>query len=241
MNDKKTSFVLPTDCLEDLGDFSDSEIGALFLAIIRFADGQGETEFSDRAMRLFFNRIKRYISSANEKYEKTCLARSAAGAKGGRPKSSDGKKQKKQMLFEKANKADTESESDTDTDTESDTESESDTEFVPSGKDLGGTHTHTKMHGANKNVELTDEEFAALTDQLGAGKRDEYIERLSDYMASSGKSYCSHFATIRNWFRQDGGKKDSASYDINEFVARGMALPVYESRKKTSGGDHEVR
>ena len=232
MSDKKTSFVLPTDCLEDLGDFSDSEIGALFLAIIRFADGQGETEFSDRAMRLFFNRIKRYISSANEKYEKTCLARSAAGAKGGRPKSSNDKKQKKQMLFDKANKADTESESDTDKDTESDTESES--ESVPSGEGGDDAHTHSTMHGANRNVELTEEEFTALTEQLGAGKRDEYIERLSDYMASSGKSYCSHFATIRNWFRQDGGKKDSASYDINEFVARGMALPVYEGRKNSS-------
>lgn len=210
MADKKTSFVLPTDCRDDLEVFSLSERGELFTAILRYADEGDESEFSDRAMTLFFNRIKRYIDSANENYRKTCLARSDAGAKGGRPK-----KQKNQMLFEKAKEADTESESDTDTDT--DTESECET--VPDG----GTHAH----GENGNVMLTDDEFNRLAERMGVSKRNEYIEKLGDYMASTGKNYKNHYATIRNWFRQDGDKKSDASFDIDEFTRRGMALPVY--------------
>ena len=32
------------------------------------------------------------------------------------------------------------------------------------------------------------------------------IERLSSYVASTGKSYKSHYATIRNWARKDAEK-----------------------------------
>lgn len=32
---------------------------------------------------------------------------------------------------------------------------------------------------------------------------DQRIQRLSEYMASSGKSYKNHLATIRNWARRD--------------------------------------
>ena len=34
----------------------------------------------------------------------------------------------------------------------------------------------------------------------------ERIERLSEYIASTGKSYKSHLATIRSWARKDGAK-----------------------------------
>lgn len=49
MSKRKTSFVLPTDCLDDLADFSDKEAGELFRAILEYANSQIETEFSDRA------------------------------------------------------------------------------------------------------------------------------------------------------------------------------------------------
>lgn len=59
-------------------------------------------------------------------------------------------------------------------------------------------------HGEYANVLLTDDEL----DKLKAEYPDyeERIERLSSYVASTGKSYKSHYATIRMWARKDGNK-----------------------------------
>ena len=57
-------------------------------------------------------------------------------------------------------------------------------------------------HGEYKNVLLTDEELEKLKAEYVDWK--ERIERLSHYVASTGKSYKSHYATIRNWARKDG-------------------------------------
>ena len=98
MADKKTSFVLPTDCIEDLEDFTDAEAGELFKAILIYANEQKETEFSDRAMKMYFKRIKKYIDSANENYEKVIQANRLNGAKGGRPKKETEENPKKPIL-----------------------------------------------------------------------------------------------------------------------------------------------
>lgn len=55
-------------------------------------------------------------------------------------------------------------------------------------------------YGEYDNVLLTDDELAKLRDICDA---DEMIERLSGYIASTGKKYKSHYATIRNWVRRD--------------------------------------
>ena len=65
---------------------------------------------------------------------------------------------------------------------------------------------------------------------MGVSNRNSYIEKLSDYMAATGKRYQSHYATIRNWFRQDGGTKPS--YDMDEIMRRAEQLPVYKSNKE---------
>lgn len=59
-------------------------------------------------------------------------------------------------------------------------------------------------HGEYNNVLLTDEEL----DKLKAEYPDyqKRIENLSSYVASTGKSYKSHYATIRNWARKDKEK-----------------------------------
>lgn len=55
------------------------------------------------------------------------------------------------------------------------------------------------------NVQLSAEELAKLKTKLG-GETDGYIERLSGYMASTGKRYKDHYATILNWSRKDEGR-----------------------------------
>lgn len=56
-------------------------------------------------------------------------------------------------------------------------------------------------YGEYKNVLLTDEELEKLKDEYF--DYEERIERLSSYVESTGKSYKSHYATIRNWARKD--------------------------------------
>ena len=55
-------------------------------------------------------------------------------------------------------------------------------------------------------VKLTVEEYNKLAQRLGKGQLAEYIVRLDGYLESSGKRYKSHYATILNWWRKDGGK-----------------------------------
>lgn len=59
-------------------------------------------------------------------------------------------------------------------------------------------------HGEYNNVLLTDEELQKLQDEYPDWS--ERIERLSSYVASTGKTYKSHYATIRNWARKDQEK-----------------------------------
>lgn len=59
-------------------------------------------------------------------------------------------------------------------------------------------------YGEYKNVLLTDEELDKLKEEYPDW--EERIERLSSYVASTGKSYKSHYATIRNWARKDEQK-----------------------------------
>ena len=60
-------------------------------------------------------------------------------------------------------------------------------------------------HGEYNNVLLTDEELEKLQAEYPDWK--DRIERLSSYVASTGKSYKSHYATIRNWARNDKKKQ----------------------------------
>jgi hypothetical protein len=60
-------------------------------------------------------------------------------------------------------------------------------------------------YGEYNNVLLTDEDYQKLQAEFPSDYKDR-IERLSSYMASTGKTYKNHLATIRNWARKD---KDS--------------------------------
>ena len=60
-------------------------------------------------------------------------------------------------------------------------------------------------YGRYGNVFLTEKEVAELQAEL-PDKWEYYIERLSGYIASTGKRYKSHAATIRRWAADDTAK-----------------------------------
>ena len=80
-----------------------------------------------------------------------------------------------------------------------------------------GHPSHT--YGHYQNVFLTDEELADLQASFPA-VWEQYIEKLSEYMASTGKRYQSHAATIRRWAGEDAKKTVTPSrnrdYSVKE-------------------------
>lgn len=79
-------------------------------------------------------------------------------------------------------------------------------------------------HGFFSNVFLTDEEMQKLSSEIP--NLDDYIERLSNYLANNKKEYKSHCATIRNWYRRDVDKTaQSTNHEDDE--------PVTPKRRKS--------
>ena len=74
-------------------------------------------------------------------------------------------------------------------------------------------------YGRYQNVFLTDGELADLQDSFPT-VWGQYIEKLSEYMASTGKRYQSHAATIRRWAGEDAKKTITPSrnrdYSVKE-------------------------
>ncbi|MEG0498027.1 MAG: phage replisome organizer N-terminal domain-containing protein [Carnobacterium sp.] len=87
-----------------------------------------------------------------------------------------------------------------DLDIELDIDKESNKEPRPSHK----IKTVRHKHGEYKNVLLTDEQLNKLKDEYT--DYENKIEKLSEYMETSGKSYKNYYATIKAWDRKDNNK-----------------------------------
>ncbi len=103
------------------------------------------------------------------------------------------------------------------------------------GKDKEISPTRHK-YGEYQNVLLSDDDLEKLKKEFFDWS--DRIERLSAYMASTGKSYKNHLATIRNWARRDSRTptadvkpKGQASYDISEFERQNMSKPIAYKKK----------
>lgn len=67
------------------------------------------------------------------------------------------------------------------------------------------------FYGKYQNVFLTDSEYEKLQGEFPSDWQSR-IERLSEYMASTGKHYKSHLATIRSWARRDAAEPTKQGY-----------------------------
>lgn len=66
-------------------------------------------------------------------------------------------------------------------------------------------------YGQYQNVLLTDSEYEKLQGEFPSDWQSR-IERLSEYMASTGKHYKNHLATIRSWARRDAAEPKKQGY-----------------------------
>ena len=58
-------------------------------------------------------------------------------------------------------------------------------------------------YGKYGNVFLTEREMSELQNEFSDSVLQDYVERLSEYMESTGREYKSHAATIRRWANAD--------------------------------------
>ena len=89
-----------------------------------------------------------------------------------------------------------------------DKERDKEKEKEPISKDIGNKKPVKHKYGEYANVLLTDEELDKLKNEYIDW--EERIERLSSYVASTGKAYKSHYATIRNWAKKDATQQKTS-------------------------------
>lgn len=106
---------------------------------------------------------------------------------------------------------------------EKETEKETDREieFISAPPTPSPKPTRHK-YGMYKNVLLSDEDYQKLQAEF-PHDYSERIERLSEYIASHGKKYSSHLATIRAWARKEKNKpaKENSSNPFLEMLRNG--------------------
>ena len=66
----------------------------------------------------------------------------------------------------------------------------------------GDARSEKQTFGDFQNVQLTENEYARLSELYGT-QLPQTISSLSSYMASTGKHYCNHYATLFRWCQQD--------------------------------------
>ena len=77
-----------------------------------------------------------------------------------------------------------------------------------------GSKEARSIYGQFKNVFLTEDDLERL--RRSVPNYREYIERLSSYMASTGKIYKDHAATIQSWALRDKPAPRIRNYDYKE-------------------------
>ena len=81
----------------------------------------------------------------------------------------------------------------------------------------------THAYGRYRNVFLSSAELAELQTELPS-LWEQYIERLSEYMESSGKGYKNHAATIRRWANADKKKEEVPARNRDYSVEEGETV-----------------
>ena len=186
-----------TDFAEVIEPLSDAERGRLFMSMLQYAS-TGEAGTLSGAERFVWPIAKQNIDRTRVEAERNA----ACGSKGGRPKKpteTDLNRKKTTETDLNRKKADKDKDKDKDKDNIIPPISPNG-DIVP----LEGGSPRKHKYGEYKNVLLTDDELEKLKAEY-ADYLDR-IERLSSYIASTGKAYKSHYATIRNWARADAEK-----------------------------------
>ncbi len=96
-----------------------------------------------------------------------------------------------------------------------------------------GEEERKRKFGTFSNVVLSDLENTKLADQFGVAGAAGRINNLSEYMASKGKKYNSHYATLLVWERMHGNGKGNGNGNGKQYGFESKAEAI--ERKQLEG------
>lgn len=186
----KDSFVLYTSQYVAIKELEDEQLGRLFRAL--FEKQLGNEVVLTNDIKIAFNFINNQMVVDNQKYKKKCETLKNNAKKGGAPKGNQNAKKQKQPNREKNNLND----------------NDNDNEIIINDNLKEKNKKEKISFGEFKNVLLSEEELEKLKQRFP--DYELRIEKLSNYIASKGDGYKSHYATILNWARNEKKESDVA-------------------------------
>lgn len=186
----KDSFVLYTSQYVAIKELEDEQLGRLFRALFEKQLGNEVVLAND--IKIAFNFINNQMVVDNQKYKKKCETLKNNAKKGGAPKGNQNAKKQKQPNREKNNLND----------------NDNDNEIIINDNLKEKNKKEKISFGEFKNVLLSEEELEKLKQRFP--DYELRIEKLSNYIASKGDRYKSHYATILNWARNEKKESDVA-------------------------------
>lgn len=220
---------------DKLNILSDEQAGRLYKSLYAFCRTGEKPDFSDDPLLNYaFADFLIDIERDRDRYEKTCACRAKAGRKSGEVRRT--KAESDEQKGTKRTNVNFVEQKGTNTnkmnETEAEAEAEANTTNVVKEKNK------KEKYGEFDNVLLSKEEFEKLKVTFPSDWRDR-IERLSQYLAQTGKRYKSHYATILAWARKDkppdkpeskvpswrrGGvySTENASFDLEKYAKRSV-------------------
>lgn len=204
----KKGFIMYADLLENIESLSMEQRGVLFTSVL-CSQSEKELPEMDGAVKIAFSFIKKSIDIRTQKYNEIVEKRRESGRKGGRPPKEENQikpnESKKNQI--KPNESNTKAKKpdigERITDNGKRITDNGDKQEREEKERVSLSH----KYGEYKNVLLTDEELKKLKEEAPESYLEK-LEALSVYMKSTGKSYKSHYATIRAWIRKDQKKED---------------------------------
>lgn len=187
---------LPFEYLEEMDVLSDAEYGRLIRALQEYSMSGQEPELNGTE-KVYWKRVRNRENRYREGFEDQDRAKSERALKAANARWSNAKDANACASIT-SNAKDAKTKANTETKTKANTETKRD-----KAHDAPTRH----RYGEYKNVLLSDSELEKLKSEF-PGDWESRIERLSEYMASSGKKYKDFLATIRSWARKE--KKSTA-------------------------------
>lgn len=200
---------------------SDEEAGQLFKALFAHADGDEDEPELDKIVAVAAYPMMQQIDRDREKYEDICEKRANVGRIGGEAKAS-----KSNQNVAKASNCQNDV-----------AKGSKSCQYKNKDEDKKEYKEKSikEKYGVFENVLLTKEEHSKLKEQFS--DYQERIDRLSEYIASTGKSYKSHYATILSWARKDKKEKPPDKKRGSMFSTNGSSfdLAAYERKDLFDG------
>ena len=218
----RNSFVLYTDIGRQMGRLTDSEAGSVIKAVFAYVETGALPEKLRPKADLVFSFIQERLDRDGEKYEQIRARRAEAGRKGGLASRSKAIANPANAMQKPASKAVSESESVSESVSVSESGSESGSVSV-SGSGRRGASCSPALYGRYHNVSLTPEEYRCLQQEFPADYQQR-LERLSEYIASSGRNYHNALATIRAWAKKDREERHGIHTDTDHISENEITL-----------------